>query len=96
MEFHVNFILPNKECLHIRNLTSSIGLDAIQDIQNEIGVKVPSDQLQVRHVCPTWNKGTVIVKIKDSTLYNCSIKSFPGGGNSEISMPLAGIPRVAS
>ena len=72
MQFHINFILPNNnDCLHIRNLTDSMGMDYIDDIRKEIGANVPAEQLMVRNgTCPTWNNGTVVVGLNDTRLHN--------------------------
>lgn len=80
MQFYVNFILPNNdECLHIRNLTDSMGVDFIDAIQEEIGVNVPADQLMIKNdSCPSWNNGTIVIELKDSQLHKISqLKARP-------------------
>ncbi len=58
MMFQVKFQLPNDRCLHIRNLTSSTGMDAINMVRAEVGVHIPTRNISIEHSCPSFNNST--------------------------------------
>jgi len=58
MMFQVKFQLPNDRCLHIRNLTTTTGMDAIRLVRDEVGAHIPTRNITVEHSCPAFNNST--------------------------------------
>jgi len=55
MHFAIIFKLPNEDCLHVSNLTDSIGMDFVNVVRDEIGAQVPARHISTTHSCPSWN-----------------------------------------
>lgn len=85
MEFKVRLKLPNPTCRHIRNLTNTVGMDFINEIHKEIGVKVPTSQLKIHDSCPSFNNSEKYIFVTEQ--YLSSIPHFNARHDVDVFVP---------
>jgi|GEM_PF-6356042 len=86
MIFTVNFKLPNKNSLHIHNMTNNIGMELVELIHEELGFKVAAKQLFVFHECPAFNNSIYHINISDENIIN-KIPQFRTREKIQVTVP---------